>query len=104
MTFDINDDDEAEHVLIFELSGKTSAHTKVDETGAITQDVTVSIEDVSFDEIKLGHLVCEKTVYEHDFNGTAPLVQDKFYGTMGCNGTVRMEFTTPIYLWLLENM
>jgi len=104
VSLDINDDDEAEHVLIFELSGKTYAHTKIDDTGAITQDVTVSIEDVSFDEIKLGHLVCEKTVYEHDFNGTAPLVQEKFYGTMGCNGTVRMKFTTPIYLWLLENM
>lgn len=97
-------DDEGSHVLAFELAGKTVEHTKVDSLGVITQDVTVSIEDVSFDEIKLGHLMCELAVYHHDFNGTAELFQDEFYGIMGCNGTLSLKFTTPIYLWLLENM
>jgi hypothetical protein len=23
---------------------------------------------------------------------------------MGCNGTVSLKFTTPIYMWLLETM
>lgn len=104
IAFDVNDDDETEHVLVFEMSGKTSDHTKVDASGAITQDVTISIEDVSFDGIKLGHLLCEQAVYEHDFNGAGVSTQDKFYGTMGCNGTVTLKFTTPIYLWLLEHM
>lgn len=103
LAVDLSDED-GDHVLVFALSGKTSEHTKVDDTGAITQDVTVSIEDVSFDEITLGHLMCEQAVYHHDFNGTAELFQDEFYGIMGCNGTVTLKFTTPIYLWLLENM
>jgi len=42
--------------------------------------------------------------YQHDFNGTGNPTIDKFYGEMGCNGTVSLKFTTPIYLWLLENM
>lgn len=103
VAIDINDD-EAEHVLVFELSGKTSDHTKVDDTGTITQDVIVSIGDICFDEIKLGHLMCEQAVYKHDFNGTGLPTEEKFYGTMGCNGTVTLKFATPVYLWLLENM
>jgi len=42
--------------------------------------------------------------YCHDFNGTQPAVVDRFHGSLGCNGTVTLKFTTPIYLWLLENM
>lgn len=97
-------DDDAEHVLVFELSGKTAEHTKIDQSGAILQDTTVSVQDLAFDEIRLGQLFYEKAIYEHDFNGTGNRIKEKFYGTMGCNGTVRLEFTTPIYLWLLENM
>jgi hypothetical protein len=43
-------------------------------------------------------------VYEHDYNGTGTLTQEKFYGQMGCNGTVSLAFCTPIYMWLLEHM
>jgi hypothetical protein len=46
----------------------------------------------------------DQLVYEHNANGTGPLVQDKFYGEMGCNGTVTLEFSSPTYLWLLEQM
>jgi len=46
----------------------------------------------------------ELATYTHDFNGTKELTQEKFYGVMGCNGTVSLKFATPIYLWLLENM
>ena len=97
-------DDDGQHVLAFELSGKLLEHTKISDSGEILQDITVSVEDVSFDEIKLGHLFYQHATYEHDHNGTGAVVQDTFYGTMGCNGTVRLAFTTPIYLWLLENM
>ena len=42
--------------------------------------------------------------FQHDFNGTQPEIKDTFFGEMGCNGTVSLRFTTPIYLWLLEHM
>lgn len=96
--------DDGQHCLVFQLSGKTWDHTKVDAEGNVLEDVTVTVEDVTFDDIKLGHLLVTQAVYEHDSNGTNDLIQDKFYGVMGCNGRVKLAFTTPIYLWLLENM
>jgi len=46
----------------------------------------------------------DHATYTHNFNGTQAETTDKFYGEMGCNGTVSLRFTTPIYLWLLETM
>jgi len=97
-------DDEAEHTLKFVLKGKTAEHTKVSGAGEIVQDSLVTISDIAFDDIKLGHMFNDLAVYHHDFNGSQPLIEDKFYGQMGCNGTVELKFTTPVYLWLLENM
>ena len=103
ISFAISDDD-AEHVLRLIMRGKTEEHTTVDEENVITADVVLTINHITFDEIELGQIFIDRAIYEHNFNGTADTVQDKFYGEMGCNGTVTLEFTTPIYLWLLENM
>ena len=97
-------DTDGDHELRLILKNKTEAHTKIDVDGNIITDATLSISDLAFDEIKLGHMVTELATYTHDFNGTKEPIQDKFYGEMGCNGTVSLKFTTPIYLWLLENM
>ena len=104
ITVDVNDDVEAENELKFVLKNKTQDHTKVDEQGNILSDAMLSISNIEFDEIKLGHIIIEQTVYYHDMNGSQDLFEDKFYGSMGCNGYVSLKFATPIYLWLLENM
>jgi hypothetical protein len=98
------DDVDGDHELRLILKGKKPYHTQIDEQGNILKDATISISDLAFDEIKLGHMVTKLATYSHDFNGTKELVQDQFYGEMGCNGVVSLRFTTPIYLWLLENM
>ena len=103
ITIDMSDTD-GEHTLKLILKNKTAAHTKIDEQGNIVSDTTLTISNLAFDEIKLGHMVTKLATYDHDFNGTKAPVQDRFYGEMGCNGTVSLGFTTPIYLWLLENM
>ena len=97
-------EDEADHELRFVMKNKTSSHTQVNESGAIVADAVLTISALSFDEIPLGHMLVEQAVYTHDFNGSGPSTQDKFYGEMGCNGTVSLKFSTPIYLWLLEHM
>jgi hypothetical protein len=97
-------DDDAEHELRFVLKNKTSNHTRVDEAGNIVSDAMLIVTDLAFDEIQLGHMITKQTVYTHDFNGSGQSTQDKFYGEMGCNGTVSLKFSTPIYLWLLEHM
>jgi hypothetical protein len=95
---------DAEHELRFVMKNKTADHTTVDESGIIVKDACLIISDLAFDDIALGNIVTEKAVYTHDFNGTVSLIQDKFFGQMGCNGTVSIKFTTPMYLWLLENL
>ena len=97
-------EDEADHELRFVMKNKTINHTQIDEHGTILQDSRITIQNLSFDEIALGQLFIDHAEYTHDFNGTKDIVTEKFYGEMGCNGTVSLKFTTPIYLWLLESM
>ena len=104
ITVELDDAEDRSHVLEFVLSGKTIEHTKITDQGEIVSDVTVRIQDIAFDDIEIDQIVSELAEYHHDFNGTQPSIVDRFYGEMGCNGTLRLEFTTPIYLWLLENM
>ena len=104
IVIEFDDTDDESHVLEFVLSGKTIDHTQITETGEITSDITVRLQDISFDDIAIDQLFYQLAQYHHDFNGTQPAMVDRFFGEMGCNGTVRLEFTTPIYLWLLENM
>ena len=104
VTVELDDQDDAEHELRLVLKNKTAEHTQVDEQGNIITDARLLITDVAFDEIRLGHMFFEQAVYTHDFNGTGKATEDKFYGELGCNGTVSLKFATPMYLWLLEHM
>jgi len=97
-------DQDGDHELIFEMSGKTAEHTKVSADGTIVHDVIVQIDNITLDEIELTNMVTQLAQYQHDFNGTQSPITDKFFGSMGCNGTVTLRFKTPIYLWLLEHM
>lgn len=93
-----------DHCLEITLSGKLPGHTKIDQQGLILEDRRLIIEDVSLDTVSLGKILHENTVYVHDRNGTTPMTEHRFYGEMGCNGTVKLRFTSPIFLWLLEKM
>ena len=102
--YEIIDDLECEHDLKFVLKNKTDQHTVVDDVGNIVEDSTVQIKNLKFDDIDLGYMLTELSEYVHDYNGHGELFTDQFFGTMGCNGTVSLKFSTPIYLWMLENM
>lgn len=98
-------DDDGDHELRFVLKNKTSDYTQVDAAGNIVSDARLIITDLAFDEIKLGHMVTEQSVYTHSQNTHFhTTVEEKFYSEMGCNGTVSLKFSTPVYLWLLEHM
>jgi len=98
------EDTDGEHQLQFVMKNKTQQHTTIDEAGNILSDCRICITNLSFDEINLDQIFIEQAVYQHDFNGTAAPIKDQFFGEMGCNGTLTLAFTTPVYLWLLENM
>ena len=104
VTIEVNDDVDAEHELKFVLKNKTQDHTKVDEQGNILSDAMLSISNIEFYQVTLGHMFITQSVYHHDMNGSQDLTEFQFYGSMGCNGYVSLKFATPIYVWLLENM
>ena len=97
-------DDDGDHELKFVLKNKQSDHTQVDAKGNIVGDARVIIRDINFDDIDCDYLTTTLAKYQHDFNSTGELTTESFYGEMGCNGTVTLKFSTPIYIWLLENM
>ena len=115
ITHDVDDGD-GEHALTIELYGKLPQHTQIDSDGNIVKDAMIVVENFQIDDIDISSILLDypnalyKDIplhiiqYCHDFNGTQPAVLDTFHGSMGCNGTVTLKFTTPIYLWLLENM
>jgi hypothetical protein len=101
---DFDDTVEQQHVLKIVLKNKTIEHTRVDDQGTIVSDSVLEIKNFTMDEIDIDQVVREQAVYNHNFNDTGIETTDPFYNTVGCNGTVTLEFSTPVYLWLLEKM
>lgn len=98
------DDSDGEHELRIVMKHKQAAHTQLNDQGVIVQDAVLTVSDLTFDGIDVMQVATELSEYSHDFNGSQKLDTHGFYGDMGCNGTVSLKFTTPMYLWLLENM
>lgn len=96
------DDHEQQHELCFELWGKKPEHTVLDDSGNMIKDAHLTLESFAIDDIDIPDW--KSAEYTHDTNGTGQLAAHRFYGYMGCNGTVAIKFFTPIYLWLLENL
>ena len=99
---EFNDGVDQEHTLAIKLCDKTHDHTRVDHQGNIIEDSVINISNIALDDIPLGYLATQTAVYQHNNNGNSEYVNDKFYGAMGCNGTVELKFNSPVYLWLLE--
>jgi hypothetical protein len=98
-------EDPADHELKLVMSGKNFTHTIVDEQGTIASDVFFVINRLEFEELDVKELFClgRRSRHRHSFNSDQPEFDDEFYGEIGCNGTVFMPFSTPIYLWLANN-
>jgi hypothetical protein len=97
-------DADGEHSLRITLKNKLPIHTRVDELEQIVSDAVLNISAITFDEIDCTQIVQTHGVYRHNLNGSGPDILDQFFGDIGCNGTVELKFTTPVYLWLLESM
>jgi len=97
-------DEDGEHELVIKMYGKLPEHTKLSEHGEILQDALITVSNIQFDSIDVSQVALKQFEYHHDFNGSQAPIVDRFFGSMGCNGQITMKFTTPIYLWLLENM
>lgn len=90
--------------LKIRLENKASSDTVKDDENTeefvIVKDLLLNIESVEIDEIDLGNLL-----YTAKFIGDDPSrpVLDKCKH-MGWNGAWTLEFASPFYIWLLENI
>jgi hypothetical protein len=105
--------EESEYNLIIERSGKGKNQTVINEKGDILKDQLLHIKGIEIDEIDIGPLV-----YEGEYTPQYPEpwatqqresgndLKDSFKNVtnMGFDGTWRLKFKSPFYMWLLENL
>jgi hypothetical protein len=98
--------------LIIERSGKDSRQTVV-ENGQIVKDQLLHIKSIEIDEIEIGALVYsglytpqypEPWASEQAKAGNVLPASFKNVTAMGHNGSWELGFTSPFYMWLLENL
>ena len=106
-------EEDSEHNLIIDYIFKTVDQTKRDADGKVLADQMLHIKSIEIDEIDIGALV-----YEAVYTPSYPepwATQQKQAGnelpesfknvtSMGHNGTWSFKFTSPWYMWLLENL
>ena len=68
---------------------------------AIVKDMLLNIRGVEIDEIDLGNLIYTKTRFVGDDAERPVLTQCQ---DLGWNGAWILEFESPFYIWLLENI
>lgn len=103
VNIDIDDDVDAEHQVKIMLSDKQTDDTILDVDGTIVKDTLVKVDNVTLDGITINNIMFINSKYVHNSNGAAAESENKYTGVMGCNGYSEVSFTTPIFLWLLEN-
>ena len=91
-----------EHDLKLSLFNKSIEHTTLDKNNNITHDARLVVKNLYINQQQLDQVLYENSTYYHDFNGNANQIQDRFYGQLGCNGTVELKFKVPSYIWFLE--
>lgn len=98
------EDHNSDHRLRLTMSGKLPEHTQLaTDHETILSDRVMLIDRFCFDGIDITPHFYRLSRYWHDFNGSSGLSQHEFYGSMGCNGDLVLDFSTPIYPWILEN-
>jgi hypothetical protein len=91
---------EDKHKIIVELYDKDKYQTVL-EDGKIVKDQILNIDLIMFDEIDIGYLRHTLSVYYADRKDN---IIAKDCVNLGLNGRWELEFTTPVYIWLLENI
>lgn len=95
-------EDEKQYKLNFTLHDKSKYDTVV-EDGKIIKDTVVKIKQIELDDVDITPMLSiNKDTFYYIHNGSSQ--KDIFFDTMGVNGTSTIEFTTPFYVWLLENL
>ena len=101
---------DGDHRLEISLLNKENSDTVKDndsENFTIVKDMLLNVDHIEIDDIDIGHL-------RHSESHYAPVKKQVYNGAivdrieqcvnMGWNGTYILEFSSPFYIWLLENL
>lgn len=105
---------EGECSLVIEFRNKQDDDTVLDSNGEIIDDLLLNIESVEIDEIDLGSLLWTASDYKPAYpviykgvkqrEGVTLPESVKNCVNLGWNGHWILPFTSPAYIWLLENI
>jgi hypothetical protein len=95
------------HVLGIRLKNKTQDQTSGFINGVWLRDMLITVEKIKIDDIDLQNLIFTESIYEFDqpqtHNGnTANSCTN--CTSLGHNGTFKLPFVTPFYMWLMEKL
>ncbi len=106
--------DEGNHCLEIVLQNKTDQDTIMNHDGEILSDMILNIDSVEIDDIDLGPLLWTSSVYKPEYPisyvqhcesiGQNLLPELQNCVNLGWNGRWSLPFTSPFYIWLLENI
>lgn len=98
---------EGDHEFKVRLENKSDRDVEQDGHGNIVNDMLLNIESIQIDDIDLGNLKWHASEFHADHPKTVK-GEDVSVLTqcvnLGWNGTYKIKFTSPFYLWLLENL
>jgi hypothetical protein len=111
--FEYELEENKDYDLIIKRSGKDKNQTVINDKGDILKDQLLNIKSIEIDEIDIASLV-----YEGEYTPEYPEpwatqqresgndLKDSFKNVtkMGFNGTWKIRFASPFYMWLLENL
>lgn len=94
--------DNQEHTLQIRLENKTMSDVvESEDKTSILKDMLLNIESIEIDGIDMGQMKWSQSEFVGDHPDRPRL--DSCVN-LGWNGTYSFKFSSPFYLWLLENM
>jgi hypothetical protein len=113
IVFETELEDEKKYDFKIISTGKTQNQTIINDKGDILKDQLLHIKSIEIDEIDIGGLVYEG-IYTPQYpepwatqqrdSGKELKKSFKNVTQMGHNGEWKFTFTSPFYMWLLENL
>jgi hypothetical protein len=105
---------DGENSLTIEFLNKTMYDTVLDHNDIIIDDLLLNIDSIEIDEIDLGSLLWTASKYMPNYPENHKLKMSQSGNSLpdchsncvnlGWNGQWILPFTSPFYIWLLENI
>lgn len=92
--------EDAQHELKIRLENKNDTDTVVVDN-TIVKDMLLNIESIEVDDIELGNIKWSNSIFIPDDKENRPVLKSCL--NLGWNGAYTISFTSPFYIWLLEN-